>query len=263
MTIAAQLSRIAARLDRLEQAARPPAPMDALMLAERIGLALDGWQVRAVQSRSQALLLCCGRQVGKSTVLMLLILEQLLRPDRTIIISAPSERQTVLSGWRKIGRPVRHTSVTRTSVELINNTRLLAMPADESTTRGVSSVDLLVAEEASRVPDVVYSALSPMLSVSNGRLIGASTPAGRRGWWHALWNASPLDDPDIERIMVTSEECPRIAASFLARERRRVGEFWYEQEYLCQFLEDEEQLVSDEHLAAALSPTVRPLFEAG
>jgi hypothetical protein len=198
----------------------------------------------------------------------LLIVAHLVQAEKTIVIIAPSERQskellrTVLTLWRKLGRPVPHTHITRTSLELVNASRLEALPASEDTIRGISAVDLLVAEEASMVPDGLFNSVSPMLAVSNGRLVAPSTPRGRRGWWYGLWDMPPSDDPDIERVTVTAEACPRISPQFLARERRRVGEWWYQQEYLCAFLEDEEQLVSDEHLAAALTPSVQPLFAA-
>jgi hypothetical protein len=267
VSISARLARLGASLDLLERGREAPAPLDALVVAERIGIKLDAWQREALRSRAQTLLLCCGRQVGKSMVAALLIVAMLLQPERTVVIIAPSERQAkellrvVLTLWRRLGRPVAYTHATRTSLELRNSSRLEALPASEDTIRGISAVNLLVAEEAAMVHDDLFNSVSPMLAVSNGRLVAPSTPRGRRGWFHSLWSASPLDDPDIERFLITSEECPRIQREFLQRERRRVGTWWFNQEYLCEFLEDEDQLVSDADLAAALSQEVRPLFE--
>jgi hypothetical protein len=262
----AQLARITARLDRLEAAARPPAPADPVTLAARVGLVLDPWQARVMASRAQTLLLCCGRQVGKSTVVALLIVAMLLEAERTVVIISPSERQSkellrrVLTLWRKLGRPVAHTSVTRTSLELVNYSRLEALPSNEDTVRGISAVDLLVAEEAALVPDGLYGSVSPMLAVSNGRLVAPSTPRGKRGWWHGLWSMRPADDPDIERVEVPATLCPRISARFLERERRRIGHWWYSQEYECRFSESGEGLISYEDAMASISDAVRPLF---
>ncbi len=36
---------------------------------------------------------------------------------------------------------------------------------------------------------------------------------------------------------VPAEQCPRIPPAFLEEERRELGEWWYSQEYGCQFLD--------------------------
>lgn len=54
-----------------------------------------------------------------------------------------------------------------------------------------------------------------MLSVSNGRLIAMSTPAGKRGWW---WEAWDQGGDDWEQIRIPADQCPRINAAWLAAE---------------------------------------------
>ena len=212
-------------------------------MAAAAGFVPDPWQTRALTSTAQTLMLNCGRQVGKSTITAMLIAQTLLKPDAMVVIVSPSERQSkellrkVLAFWRRIGRPVPAVAVTKTSMELTNGARLEAFPASSDTVRGISAVDLLVADEASVVPDTLYHSMAPMLAVSGGRQANLSTPKGKRGWWYDLWVMPEADDPDIERIEVPSSACPRITAEFLARERRRIGAWWYEQEYECKFQE--------------------------
>lgn len=187
------------------------------------------------------MLINCSRQAGKSTGVALLIVQAMLTADQMVLIIAPSLRQTkelfrkVLAFWRKIGRPVAHIHVTRTTLELENGSRLEALPGKSDTIVGFSAVNLLVIDEAARVPDELYSSVAPMLAVSQGRLVAPSTPKGRRGWWYDLWRAD--GDAQVERIEVPATDCSRIPRDFLARERRRIGEWWFAQEYLCQFLE--------------------------
>ncbi|MCG8455523.1 MAG: hypothetical protein MI919_04510 [Holophagales bacterium] len=38
-----------------------------------------------------------------------------------------------------------------------------------------------------------------------------------------------------------ASQCPRITPEFLAEERRAMGEWWFAQEYECQFLDAETQ----------------------
>lgn len=111
--------------------------------------------------------------------------------------------------------------------------RIISLPGKEQTIRGYSGVDLLVVDEAARVSDDLYYSVRPMLAVSGGRLIALSTPFGTRGWWYEAWRS---DEP-WERYEVPATECPRISAEFLEEEQRNMGEWWYRQEYLCEFLD--------------------------
>jgi hypothetical protein len=72
-----------------------------------------------------------------------------------------------------------------------------------------------------------------MLAVSSGHLVAMSTPFGTRGWWYEAWRS----DEAWERYEVPAEQCPRISPEFLAEERRTIGEWWYDQEYGCVFLD--------------------------
>ena len=67
--------------------------------------------------------------------------------------------------------------------------------------------------------------------MSRGRLLALSTPFGQRGWFYEAWQGGG----DWERVKVTAEQCPRIAADFLAAERRALGESWFRQEFCCSF----------------------------
>jgi hypothetical protein len=226
-------------------------------LAARAGLVPDPWQLRVLRSSAQTMLINCSRQAGKSTTVALLIVSMLLQPAKTVVITAPAERQSkelyrkVLNFWRRLERPVGHAVVNRTSLELVNESRLIALPGSPDTIRGFSSVDLLVADEAALIPDDLYNAVTPMLAVSNGRLVALSTPSGKRGWWYNLWILRPDEDPDIERVEAHASEIPRISAAFLARERRRLGSQRYDQEYDCQFLDDERQAFRTVDIEAA------------
>jgi hypothetical protein len=119
-----------------------------------------------------------------------------------------------------------------------------------------SSVALLVIDEASRVDDALYGAMRPMLAVSRGRLLALSTPFGRRGWFYEAWQGGG----DWERVRVTAEQCPRIAADFLAGERQALGERWFRQEYLCSFEDAGDAVFAYGDVQAALSDEVTPLF---
>jgi hypothetical protein len=222
----------------------------------------DPWQVTVLISPAPTILLNCGRQVGKSTIIALLIVRELLNPDAMVVIVSPSERQSkelmrkVLAFWRKLGKPIPALAASKISLELVNGARLEAFPASSDTVRGISAVTLLVADEAAMTPDDLYHSMAPMLAVSGGRQVALSSPKGQRGWWYGLWETPAEDDPDIGRIRVPSALCPRISAAFLARERRRWGDWWYGQEYECVFQEKETAAFRAEDVDAAFAGAV-------
>jgi hypothetical protein len=142
----------------------------------------------------------------------------------------------MLRMYRQLGRPVPPLVENRLSLELANGSEVIALPGSEQTIRGHSAVSLLLVDEASRVSDELIAATRPMLAVSNGRIVTMSTPHGRRGWW---WEAWANGGDAWERFHIPATDCPRISSDFLDRERRAIGDFWFRQEFLCEFLDSE------------------------
>jgi hypothetical protein len=251
-------TRVAA-LEGIAQTWRTPLPPTAVALAEAAGLELDPWQQDVLTSTAPRLLLNCSRQSGKSTIAAVLATyEALSRPEALILCVSPTLRQSqelfkkCLTVYRAAGRPVPADAETRLTLELANGSRIVSLPGSETTVRGYSGVRLLVIDEAARVPADLYAALRPMLAVSGGRLVALSTPFGSRGWWYEAWRGPEAWD----RYEVAATACPRIAPAFLEEERRTLGEWWYAQEYLCQFLDALTQSFSREDIDRAFGEEV-------
>src|SRR5260370_9051417 len=140
---------------------------------ERAGLAPDPWQQKMLISRSRRRLLCCSRQVGKSTVVAALALRQaLLQPGTTVLVLSVTLRQSKLllkqvrRLFNRLGQPVPIAADTAVSLELTNCSEIIALPGSEETIRGYSSVNLLAVDEAAFVDEDPYAAASPFLAVS-------------------------------------------------------------------------------------------------
>jgi hypothetical protein len=145
---------------------------------------------------------------------------------------------------------------TSLRLELEGGSRIISLPGSEATVRGYSSVTLLVVDEASRVEDELYTALRPMVAVSQGRLIALSTPMGRRGWWWSAWESTE----DWHRFRVPAAQCPRISRAFLEQERRTLAPWVFRQEYECEASETMDQVFGYDVVMRALSADVAPLF---
>jgi hypothetical protein len=96
--------------------------------------------------------------------------------------------------------------------------------------------------------DGLYMSARPMLAASGGRLIALSTPHGTRGWFFEAWRGSEA----WARFEVPATLCPRIGAAFLEEEWRNMGEWWFKQEYCCEFLDAEAQPFSKGDIERAL-----------
>ena len=96
-------------------------------------------------------------------------------------------------------------------LKLRNGSKCWALPGTERTVRGLSALDMLVVDEASRVDDSLITGVRPMLAVKAGTLILASTPWARLGTFYETWVAG---GEDWERVMVPATLIPRLSRSF-------------------------------------------------
>lgn len=201
----------------------------------------DPWQREALRWSGKRALWNVSRQAGKSTISALIALHTALyKPDSLILLISPSLRQSSelfrkVSDWRTAW-PNRWDlpEDNKLSCTLTNGSRIVSLPSSEETIRGFSGVDLIIEDEASRVPDELYYAVRPMLAVSGGRLILMSTPFGTRGHFHQEWTKG---GPIWERVEIDATQNPRIAPEFLEEERASMGDWWYQQEYFCKFMD--------------------------
>jgi len=229
--------------------------LDPVLLAEQAGIVPDPWQANVLRSTSSRLLLNCSRQSGKSTITSVLAVHTALyEAGSLVLLLSPSLRQSgelfkkCLATYKDLGRPVSPESETALTLTLENGSRIVSLPGSkDGNIRGYSGVDLLVIDEAAWVADSLYMSVRPMLAVSGGRLIALSTPHGTRGWLYEAWRG----DEAWERYEVPAPLCPRISEDFLAEEKRNMGEWWYQQEYMCHFSEGRTQVFTREEVENA------------
>ena len=199
----------------------------------------------------------CTRQWGKSTVAAAkAVYRAFSRPESLTLVVAPTLRQSgelirkaeIFAG--RLGIKARGDGTNEVSLAFPNGSRIVGLPNDDKTTRGFSAVSLLLIEEAAWVPDDVYQAMRPTLAVGDGDLCLMSTPGGKRGFFHGVWEHG---GPEWERICVPATACPRIEKSFLDGERAAMDENKFRQEYLCEFVDAEGRIFSQDSIDAALA----------
>jgi len=179
----------------------------------------------------------------------------------TLVVS-PSARQSgefvrKAAGFaRLLGMPVKGDGDNEISLAFPNQSRIVGLPGNEPTVRGFSAVSLVLVDEASRVSDDLYKAIRPTLAVSAGALWLMSTPFGSRGFF---WEAWQRGGPEWERVRVPAYECPRIQRAFLEEERATLGERWFRQEYLCEFVDSVSGVFERNLVEEAITGDFEPL----
>ena len=223
----------------------PPAPINpipatpAAFATQTLGLDLDPVQTSLLASPAKYVILNCCRQWGKSTMAATKAAHQALtRPGSLTVVVSPGERQSaelvalIAKYLRLAGETVKRDGRFDASAVIPNGSRIIGLPAKEETTRGISSVSLLIVDEASRMSDALYFSFRPMLARSGGDIWILSTPNGCKGFFHKTW-FSP--DEEWTRITATAEDCPRISKRQLDRDRAEFADIYFRQEYMCEF----------------------------
>jgi hypothetical protein len=241
--------------------------LDPATIMQATGITPDPWQRDLLRGRARQMLLLCCRQAGKTgTSAAVAVDEAAHRPPALVLILAPVLRQSQES-FRKVKQTLhalgeaappilRESALT---LELVNGSRIVCLPGKEATIRGYSSVALIIVDEAARVSDDLYMSVRPMLAVSGGRILLLSTPWGKRGFFFHEYTEG---GPSWHRVTVPATAVPRIDPIWLAAERARIGDWWYRQEYLCEFVETDDQVFGYDQVMRAISTDVVPLFPA-
>lgn len=239
------------------------AALDPVVFAtEYLNLAPDSWQANVLRSDSERTILNCSRQAGKSTVASIMALHRaIFYTYSLILLVSPSLRQSS-ELFRKVtdfisllpAKP-KLLEDNKLSLELENGSRIVSLPGKEANIRGYSNVSLIIEDEASRVPDDLYRAIRPMLAVSSGRLVLVSTPFGKRGHFYEEWQ----NGRDWLKVNIPATECPRITQQFLDQERNSLGDWWFQQEYMCKFVEAEDQFFRQDEIIGALNYEIEPI----
>jgi phage terminase large subunit-like protein len=117
--------------------------LDRVAFAEKLGIVPDPWQEALLRSDSKRVLLNVSRQAGKSTVAAIIALHRALYyPGSLVLCLAPALRQSqelfqkVGAFYTNLEEPMKKYGERRLSLELTNDSRIIALPGSERTVRG-------------------------------------------------------------------------------------------------------------------------------
>ena len=223
--------------------------IDPLRMLAAQGMTADSWQRKFLFDCSPRIMLNCCRGAGKSRVTAVRAAHQaLFYPGSLTLLIARAQRQALelfrytKQTMRALDWPSKAVKQTETQLELANGSRIISLPGKEANIRSYQGVSLLIIDEAARVPDDLYAAVSPMTGISKGRQILLSTPFGQNGFFWREWQDARAN---WARYRVTWDCCPRYSPAFIDDERRKFGANWVAQEYECSFTVQEGLVYTD------------------
>ena len=160
--------------------------VDAVAWARaRLGVVPDDWQKQLMRSTSDLAALC-GRRVGKSQSAGWVAAHHVVEGEgRTALCISPTQRQSgelfrlAKAAIVKAMPDASFPTDNRLSIELPNGSRLLSLPGDPGTVRGLTA-SLVLLDETQSLPDgghELFASVRPMLATTGGRMI----VLGRRG----------------------------------------------------------------------------------
>lgn len=229
-------------------------------------LTLDPWQ-EEVLAYNGNIVVCSGRQTGKSTVVAMKAAEFVVQnPDKQVLIVSVTEdqaRELLLKAQLYIDSTypkqikTNKSDTNKEKVTLKNNSIIRTKAVGQSGlgVRGFT-IDMLIADEAAFMPEDVWPAVTPMLATTGGDIVLLSTPHGRSGYFFQCFSNPDLgfkvfyvnsvenahNRPITETWPVWRKEKH---IQFIESEKARMSVRQFAQEYLGQFV-DADQFFPDE-----------------
>lgn len=202
------------------------------------------YQMKFLQDKSHLIVVCAGRQIGKSLMTSVRALWFALTHENTntLIVSA-TLRQSMLLFEKVMSfidvSPLLIKSVayrSRTRIKFTNGSWITALPCGTigKTLRGATANQIII-DEAAFVPDrVISEVLLPMTATTNGNVIMLSTPFDKD---HIFFKA--FTSPSWSKYHFPSSVNPLITKEFLDYQLELQGQLVFDQEYNAQFVDDQ------------------------
>jgi hypothetical protein len=204
---------------------------------EILGIVPSSWQETFLRAAPAASLLALtARQVGKTTTAAWAIAHTMVfTPGSLSVIACPALRQSaeavrkVRAALIKAGAEIKTNNIY--TLELKNGSRVMALPSEEDSIRGLTVDGWIVADEAARLDDALIAALRPMRARRpQARFAMLSTALSRTD---PFWEAWDSDNQNYIRLKATVDVFPDLfKPEFLAEERATMRKEVFDREYL-------------------------------
>ena len=208
----------------------------ALWVREVLEVTPAPWQEQFLQApHGASILALTARQSGKTTTAAWGISHHMVfTPNSLSVIVCPAQRQSAEAVRRTrtslVKANVRLKSDNVYGLELENGSRVLALPGNDDSIRGLTVDGWIIADEAARLTPDLIAAVRPMRARQpKCRLAMLSTAWSRTD---PFWTAWASDDPGWIRLKATADSGSLFPQEYLDAELRALGEDDFKREYL-------------------------------
>lgn len=197
----------------------------------------------AVGEGKREIVLCCGRRFGKSALAAYIALRVLLEPNKNIWVVSPTYdlSQKVFNyvvRWFSIAAPSQRGGISNRpypKIKTASGSTLECKSAENPTSLLGEELDLLIIDEASRVPRRVWEQfLFPTLASRKGNAIFISTPMGKN-WFYEEWVKAKDENAAFNFPSYTN---PTFSKEEWDRAKEKLPQDIFSQEYEATFLDD-------------------------
>lgn len=191
-----------------------------------------------------------SRQCGKTVFAELSLIEYLLKKNTFNAYISPSFSQgrkvyseiTKLLEGKNIIKKANGSTLT---IETVFNSTLQFFSLESPTAiRGYTVSGLLVMDEAAFYPDTLTdgsdpfsSVIMPITKARNPKILVISTPKGKRGMFHSLYNKALANDEGFKYIKATIYDDGLVREDEIENIKTLVNPIAFQEEFLCQFLD--------------------------
>jgi hypothetical protein len=181
----------------------------ALWVREQLWITPMPWQDQFLRvQRGASILVLTARQIGKTTTAAWAIAHTMqFYPGSLSVIACPAQRQSGEAVRRvreillKIGAQFKIENTY--TLELQNHSRVLALPGDDETVRGLTVDGWIVADEAARLDADLITALHPMRARCPQARFAMLSTAWKRT--DPFWTAWKADSENWLRLKATAD----------------------------------------------------------
>ncbi|MEM4281492.1 MAG: terminase family protein [Candidatus Caldarchaeum sp.] len=252
---------------------KPSEAAQLLLKLADLDIKLYEWQRKFIDDGSRFRILLKPRGAGATfTIAVEALVQAIQKPGSTTILVSYSMRQC-LEIFRHVkhiaeklaskiffygGRTYRfnHFSSTRSTV-LGNGSRIVSLPNNPDTLRGYRADHAYVDEAALFRDDFKIKTAVMLTTVARrGRIVLASTPKGKRGWFYEAWTGGE----GWSKHLVSYRQSPHITEADLDGLRKVMTELEWRQEMECEFLDEVNAFIPYEKILACVEdyPLAKP-----
>jgi hypothetical protein len=225
----------------------------------------DEWQQEILDYKGN-IVLCTGRQVGKTTIFSEKAARRMLEKKTQIVVVSLTEDQAqliilmVLTSLERLAKnqiKQGNERPTKNKITLKNGSSILSRPVGitGNSVRGFTG-DVLIIDEASQMGEIVFSSVKPILLTRVSEIWMSSTPKGRKGYFYEcfnnterfkVWHKSSVDVVYNRPISESwTEEQRASAINFIENERKDMSKTRFGQEYMGMFMDELQQFYPDD-----------------